>query len=194
MPRMIPSKSSVAFSVPSGQSFTVYCQETALVYQIINSSRNLIGTVTGSQQTFGPFSNGADIVIESDKSPVFWSVGVSPVLQEFVRYKIQRDPFAINGSGSLPVSALYNSLINGSAGLLGATGTLPTGAAIDASSDFRMDDAFDWNIMSTGLGTFSIGASAGHTIVGAAGVGPGQSGSFRTRKTGANVFVTYRIG
>lgn len=194
MPRMIPSKSSVALSVPAGQSITVFCQDSAQVYQIVDSVRTPLGTVTGSQQTFGPFAGGADIVIESDRSPVFWGIGTAPVLQEFVIYKIQRAPFSISGSGSLTVASLFGALINANAGLLGATGTLPTGAQLDASSDFKMDDSFDWNIMSTGLGTFSVGASAGHTIVGAAGVGSTQSGAFRTRKTGTNAFVTYRIG
>jgi hypothetical protein len=191
---MVAAKSTLTVAVPSGQSITVFTQDSADVYQVAGASRNLLGTASMGQQTFGSFPSGASIAIESGNLSAFFAIGVTPILTEFLGNKIQRAPVAINSAGTLPIGALFSGLINGSAGLLGVTGTLPTGAALDAAADFRPDDSFDWIIMSTGLGTFSIGASAGHTIVGAAGVGSAQSGAFRTRKAGPNVFVTYRIG
>jgi hypothetical protein len=192
---MVAAKSSVTITVPPAQSIVVFTQDSADVYQIVGASRNLLGTVTAAQQTFGPFAGGATIVIDANNHSVFFSFGSSPVLPELLRSKIQLAPAAINGSSALTVANLFNGLINANAGLLGATGTLPTGSALDAAAGFRPDDAFDWTVMSTGLGTFNIGASAGHTIGGgSAGVGSGQSGAFRTRKTGTNTFVTYRIG
>ena len=119
---------------------------------------------------------------------------MTPIMRELIGYRIQRAPVAINASGAIPLSALINGVINANAGLLGLTGNLPTGAAIEASSDFRVDDAFDWYVISTGLGTYTIAASAGHTIVGTAGVGSTQSGHFRTRKSALNTFITMRIG
>ena len=45
-----------------------------------------------------------------------------------------------------------------------------------------------------GANAFTVTAATGHTIVGAAAVANSTSGRFRTRKTAANTFVTYRIG
>lgn len=194
MPRMVAAKSTITVAVPSGQSITVFTQDSANVYQVVGESRNLIGTVSMGQQTFGPFAGGASIAIEAGNLSAFFSIGAIPILTEFLIYKVQRAPVAINAGGAIPINALFGGLINATAGLLGLSGTLPTGTTLDAAGDFRPDDAFEWVIMSTGLGTYSIAASAGHTIVGAAGVGSAQSGAFRTRKTGPNVFVTYRIG
>lgn len=193
MPRVV-AKSSVDIVVPSGESILVFCQDKASVYQRVGDSRNLLGTVTASSQTFGPFAKDESITIDSGEYLAWYSVGTSPVMRELIGYRIQRAPIAINASGSIPVSALITGVINANAGLLGLTGTLPTGASIEVASDFRVDDAFDWYVISTGLGTYTIAASAGHTIVGAAGVGSTQSGHFRTRKSAANTFVTMRIG
>ena len=193
MPRVV-AKSSVEVAVPSGQSILVFCQDKATVYQKNGESRDLLGTVTSGSQTFGPFGKDESIIIDSGEYLAWYSVGTSPVMRELIGYRIQRAPIAINSSGAIPLSTLISGVINANAGLLGLTGTLPTGAAIEAASDFRVDDAFDWYVISTGLGTYTIAASAGHTIVGAAGVGSTQSGHFRTRKSAANTFVTMRIG
>lgn len=192
MPRVV-AKSSVEVAVPSGQSILVFCQDRATVYQKNGESRDLLGTVTSGSQTFGPFGKDESIIIDAGEYVAWYSIGSSPVMQEMIAYRIQRSPIAISASGAIPLSALVAGVINANAGLLGLTGTLPTGATIDAASDFRVDDSFDWYVISTGLGTFTIGASAGHTIVGAAGVGSTQSGHFRTRKAAANTFVTMRI-
>lgn len=192
MPRMV-GKSSLDIVVPSGESILVFCQESAQVFQRVGDSRNLLDTVRSGQQTFGPFASGAIIIIDAGEHSVMYAIGATPLLRELVRSKIQRAPTAISASGAIPLSALFNGVINANAGLLGLTGTLPTGAVIEAALDFRADDSFDWNIISTGLGTYTIAASAGHTIVGTAGVGSTQSAMFRTRKTAANTFVTMRI-
>lgn len=193
MPRVV-AKSRSEVAVPAGQSILVFCQESAQVFEKVGLVYNSLGTVNNGQQTFGPFVSGATIAIDAGDYMAFYSIAASPVMRELIGYRIQRAPVAINAAGAIPASALVVGIINGSAGLLGITCTLPTGTDLDRISDFRMDDAFDWYVISTGLGTFTIGASAGHTIVGAAGVGSTQSAHFRTRKTAANTFVTMRIG
>ena len=192
MPRVV-ARSSAEVVVPAGQSILVFCQEAAQVYQRTGEDRALLGSLTSGQQTFGPFASGADIVIDAGDYMVMYAVGVSPIMREFIGYKIQRAPVAISASGSIPVSALVTGVINVNAGLLGLTGTLPTGTSLDAASDFRTDDAFDWAVISTGLGAYNLASSAGHTIVGASSIGSAQSATFRTRKTGTNTFVTMRL-
>lgn len=55
-------------------------------------------------------------------------------------------------------------------------------------------DSIDWAVINTGPNTFTVTADTDHTLVGAGAVATATSGLFRTRKTAANTFVTYRIG
>lgn len=194
MANIVMARSSVDVQVPAGESITVFSQDTARIYQRVGEAKNSLGTVASTQQAFGPFASGATVVIDTGEYSAIYGVGASPVIRELLSHKIQRAPAAINAGGAIPLAALFGGVINANAGLLGVTGTLPAGATIDSAGDFRVDDAFDWSIISTGLGAFTVGASAGHTVVGSASVGSAQSGVFRTRKTGTNAFVTYRIG
>jgi hypothetical protein len=58
-----------------------------------------------------------------------------------------------------------------------------------------VDEAFDWYVINTGAtNAFTVAAGTGHTLVGSGTVALSSSGAFRTRKTAANTFVTYRIG
>jgi hypothetical protein len=58
-----------------------------------------------------------------------------------------------------------------------------------------INGCFDWSIINTGTssGAVTLLAGTAHTIVGAAVVAIGTSAGFRTRKTAANTYVTYRI-
>lgn len=192
MPNIVMARSSARVSVPSAQSITVFTQDSARVYQDVASVPELIGTVTSSQQTFGPFASGAAITIEAGALPAYHAVGVTPILREMLNYMIQREPIAINAAGAIPARALATGLITSNS-VLGISCSLPTGTAMDAISDFRVDDAFEWCVIAAGLFGFTVTASAGHTIVGAAAVSSGTSGYFRTRKTATNTFVSYRV-
>lgn len=84
--------------------------------------------------------------------------------------------------------------------------TLPTGALCDAWPAFGMRDYFDWaliNLSAAALDTVTVTSpGADHTIVGnpivqsanaATGGVMGSSAMFRTVKTAASTFITYRI-
>lgn len=193
MPNIVMARSSERISVPSGQSITIFTQGGATISQDIGGVVTQLGTVTSAQQMFGPFGSATTVVIESVGAPVLYAFGVSPIIREMIGNRVQRTPIAINAAGAIPASALANGLISSNS-LLGITCTLPTGTAMEDVSGFRIDDSFDWSVMAVGLFGFTVGASTGHTIVGNASVGSGSSGEFRTRKTAANTFVTYRIG
>jgi hypothetical protein len=192
MPNIVMARSSARIAVPSAQSITVFTQDSADISRDEASVVTPLGTVSMGQQTFGPFAGGATIIIDAGAHSAMYAVGSTPVLRETISYMIQRAPIAINAAGAIPVSALVNGVITSNS-LLGITCTLPTGAAMDVISDFRPDDAFEWCVIAAGLFGFTVGASAGHTIVGAAGVGSGASGYFRTRRTAPNTFITYRV-
>jgi len=75
------------------------------------------------------------------------------------------------------------------------TATLDTGAVMDDATTMAIGDSFDWSAINTGgSNAFTVTpAASGHTVVGAGAVDANTSGSFRTRKTAADTFVTYRI-
>jgi hypothetical protein len=193
MPRIVMAMSSETTTVPATQSITVFTQDSAVVSQNVAGTKTLLGTVTSTQQTFGPFASESTIYIDTGSLPAIYSVAVSPVLSQLIAERIQRAPTAIDANAGIRIASMAQGIITSNS-LLGVTGTLPTGTIVDAMSDFRMDASFDWHVATQGLGGFTIAAASGHTIVGSATIGGNDAGIFRTRKTAANTFVTYRIG
>lgn len=124
-----------------------------------------------------------------------------------VNYNAQPAATAKTVAVTLTIAELMTKIIDAVPTATGATAayTLPTGALIDAGVTMEVNDSFDWTLINSALAaadTITVTASAGHTIVG----GPivqslhattggitGYSAGFRTRKTAAATFITYRI-
>ncbi len=107
--------------------------------------------------------------------------------------QVQGAPAAFNTTGTLTAANLLTGLIT-STTAAAVSATLPTGALLDAAADCLVGEAFDWYVINTGASNaFTILAGTAHTIVGAAAVALSTSAHFRTRKTAAGTFVTYRI-
>lgn len=73
--------------------------------------------------------------------------------------------------------------------------TLPTGTLADGGVTLAVNEAFDWVLINLASAAHSLTVAAGtdHTVVGEMEVPAAKSGIFRTRKTAADTFVTYRI-
>jgi len=124
------------------------------------------------------------------------------------KFEAQGAPTAKTIANTLTIAELLTRIVTAVPTATGATAayTLPTGALIDAGVTMEVDDSFDWTIINSALAaadTITITAATGHTIVG----GPivqslhattggimGYSAQFRTRKTAADTFVSYRVG
>ena len=118
----------------------------------------------------------------------------------------QGAPTAKTTAATLTIAELLTGIITGTHAA-GATQayTLPTGTLTDAGVQMAVGDAFDWvliNLSAAAVDTITLTAGADHTIVGnpivqsahsSTGGIYGNSAQFRTRKTAANTFVTYRI-
>lgn len=118
----------------------------------------------------------------------------------------QGTPTAKTTAATLTIAELLTKLITGTHAA-GATAayTLPTGTLTDAGIKLNDNDSFDWvliNLSAAAVDTITLTAGTGHTIVGnpivqsahsSTGGVYGNSAQFRTRKTAANTFVTYRI-
>lgn len=118
----------------------------------------------------------------------------------------QPTPSAKTTAVTLTIAELLTKIITGTH-TAGATAayTLPTGALTDAALTMEVNDSFDWsliNLSAAAVDTITVTAGTGHTIVGnpivqsahsTTGGIYGNSSLWRTRKTAAETFVTYRI-
>jgi hypothetical protein len=118
--------------------------------------------------------------------------------------QVQPTPTAETTAVTLTLAKLLTGIITGTHAA-GATQayTLPTGTLCDEG--YSVNDSFDWvliNLSAAALDTITITADTDHTIIGnpivqsaysSTGGLYGNSAMFRTRKTAAHVFETYRI-
>lgn len=113
-----------------------------------------------------------------------------------VTYRTQTTPAAKVDDATLTIAELLAGLVTVTKATAVAL-TLPTGALSDAGVEARLDAnrAFDWGVINLGSvsGAVTMTAGVGHTYVGNAVVAIGTSARFRTRKTAADTFVTYRL-
>lgn len=121
--------------------------------------------------------------------------------------QVQGTPNAQTTVATLTIANLLTGIVTGThtAGADQAY-TLPTGTLTDAALQLAADDSFDWtliNLSAAAADTVTVTAGADHTVVGVMVVQSahattgglyGNAGRFRTRKTAANTYVTYRIG
>jgi hypothetical protein len=198
MSEIIYENGEATITIPATESIAVYTRGTASVYREVGypnvpATKDLIGTVTNEQTVFGAYASGATIIVEAGAAQVEYSVGVGPVTESILGTIEQGTPGVLNATGALTAAMMVSRIVT-STTAAAVAGTMPTGTVMDAALDFAIDDSFDWSVIATGANAFTVTAAAGHTIVGVAVVATVTSGLFRTRKTAANTFVTYRIG
>jgi hypothetical protein len=100
----------------------------------------------------------------------------------------------LNATGTLTAAMIASGIVT-STTAAAVTATLDTGTICDAALQMEIGESFDWSVINTGgANAFTAAAAAGHTLVGSGVVALTSSAIFRTRKTAANTFVTYRIG
>lgn len=183
--------------IAAGESIAVATQGVATVSRIVGFPNHpdtvtFQGAINNGQTVFGPFASGATILVEAQAATVFYETGVAPVVQSFYNAQLQPTPVALDATGPLTATAMLNGLVT-STTAAAVAGTVPTGTVLDLASEFAVNDSFDFSIIVTGANAFTVTAAAGHTLVGAAVVATATTGRFRTRKTAANTFVTYRM-
>lgn len=123
-------------------------------------------------------------------TPLRYNQGLTPLVYEVLNY--QAVPGTLNATGTLTAALMMGGIVTSTTAAAVAA-TLDTGAIMDTAATFGIGDSFDWAIINTGGNTLTVTASTGHTIVGAATVVTVVSARFRTKKTAASTFVTYRL-
>ena len=107
--------------------------------------------------------------------------------------RIQGAPATVDATATMLAADLLKGLVT-STSAAAVAATVPTGTLLDAAAGLAIGEAFDWSLINTGaVNAVTVTAGAGHTLVGNAVVALSSSGRFRSRKTAANTFVTYRL-
>jgi hypothetical protein len=187
---------SVTFTVAASDKIASYSLSK---YSIVNTigypnlpSTEAVVFANSGANTTSAFSAATSVTIAAGDSEVLYETGTGPVIYDRAYY--QPTPGALNTTGTLTAALILGGIVTSSTAAA-VTATLDTGAVMDAVIDMDVDDCFDWTAINTGgANAFTVTAAAtGHTIVGAGAVAASTSGRFRTRKTAADTFVTYRL-
>ncbi|PXX60689.1 hypothetical protein SAMN03159489_05971 [Pseudomonas sp. NFPP07] len=197
MSQLIYTQGTATFTVPANESVAVFTVGEANVFQNVGfpnfpSAKDLLGTVVNTQTVFGPFTTAASITIEASAAEVQYEVGTAPTVLSRLASQVQAAPVALNATGAITAAAILGGIVT-STTAAAVAGTVPTGAVMDAATEMAINDSVDWSVINTGGNTFTVTAATGHTLVGVAAVVTVTSGLFRTRKTAADTFVTYRL-
>jgi len=184
-------------TIPATESIAVYTRSHVIV-SLLNvvhhislcSVRQVL--LVASQTVFGAYASGATIVVEAGAAAVEYAVGVDPVTDAVLINRVQGTPGVLNATGALTAAMMLSGIVT-STTAAAVAGTVPTGTVLDSAGAFAIGDSFDWSVIATGANAFTVTAADGHTLVGTAAVATVTSGRFRTRKTAANTFVTYRL-
>lgn len=190
---------TVKVTIPATESIAVatFGQSSAQVYRELGypnypAQLTLLGVVEDEQTVFGAYASGATIIIQAGADPVYYEVGVAPLVKKLYASQVQGDPVAVNATGAVSALAIMGGIVT-STSAAAVAGTVPTGAVMEAAAEWAIGESVDWAIINTGPNTFTVTAATGHTLVGTATVVTAVSGLFRTRKTASETFVTYRL-
>jgi hypothetical protein len=192
------NQGTATVTVPAAESIAVQSYSATSVFNEVGfpnfpEAQDLLGVVENETTVFGPYAAGATIVIQAGASGATYAVGTDPVISDSGKYQTQDTPGVLNATGTITPAMILSGILT-STTAAAVAGTLPTGAVLDAASEFAVGDSFDWSVIATGANAFTVTAAAtGHTVVGTGAVATVTSGAWRTRKTAADTFVSYRL-
>jgi hypothetical protein len=101
----------------------------------------------------------------------------------------------VNATATLTIAQLLTEIITATS-TTAVTMTLPTGTLMDGGfASISTNQSFDWSIINLGssAGAVTLSAGTSHTIVGSATVAISTSAQFRSVRTAATTWVSYRI-
>lgn len=193
---IVPVQGTASVTVAAAALIATYSSQQYQVIQLVGypnepSQPKVLFQGTG-YYTSSVFTSGASIQVNAGSAPVSYNSGVSAVVGLATAFPTQGTPGTLNATGALTTALLLTRIVTSTTAAAVAA-TLDTGTVTDAAVTMAVGDSFAWNVINTGGNTFTVTAASGHTIVGSAAVATATSAMFRTRKTAANTFVTYRL-
>ena len=211
MSNILHAQGRVEITLTATQKLAVATKGSVQVFRSLGypnypTSVSKLSTVNNATSIFGTYTGGATLILESmDSAPVYYDVGTAPVVTDNADKSYQGDAATATATATLTVAQVLNGLLVATPAAA-VNYTLPTGALLDAGATLGIGDSLDWSIINLATDVtyiITVVAGTGHTVVGAmavaanataTGVIHGSSGRFKTRKTAADTFVTYRVG
>lgn len=198
---IIAPQGTATVTLTAGQKIVVKTAGETLVSQVVGypnypEQNDVLTTVVNGTYTSSAFANGGTVIIQSGAFETLYDVGTDPVIGDNGNWQPQGAPVDIADGGSMALTAA--AMLGGIVTATPTTGRnvqLPLGSALDAAGTFAVGDSFDWTLITLAAFALTITVNTNMTIVGAAATAgtSGAAARFRTRKTAANTFVTYRI-
>ena len=200
--QVIFTQGTAVVTVPAGEKIAVQAFSPANVFQEVGfpnfpDSQDLLQVVENTTYVSGAFTNATIVTIQAGASGALYAVGVSPVITNDGNWQLQGAPGNVADGGSMIATAA-----DVLTGIVTATPTttrsiqLPLGTDLDLATEWAIDQAFDFSVITLAAFALTITVNTGVTIVGSAATAAtsGASARFRVRKTAADTFVVYRIG
>jgi len=202
MSQIVPPSGSLVVAVPAAEKVAIatrgqarYALKTNDTDKILDSA-NPVATVTvdNEETVTAAVTDGGEILVLNDGPyDCFVEVGTAPLSKDFRRATGRcGSSIALDVSGDITFAMMAAEAITSAAATVQAD--LPTGAVLDAASEWVVGEGITWGVNKTGANTLTVTASTGHTLVGSGAVATTTSAMFRTVKTAPNTFVTTRVG
>jgi hypothetical protein len=198
---VIFTQGTATFTVPANEKVAVQAYSPASVFQEVGypnfpETQDLLKVVENTTYVSAAFTNATSVTIQAGASGALYAVGVAPVITDDGNWQLQGAPANIADGASMIATAAEVLT-----GIITATPTtarsiqLPTGANLDLSTEWAIDQGFDFSVITLAAFVLTITVNTGVTIVGAATTAAtaGASARFRLRKTAADTFIVYRI-
>jgi hypothetical protein len=192
------AQGTVTVSVPAGEKIAVQAYSPASVFQEVGfpnfpEANDLLSVVENTTYVSSAFTNATNVIIQAGASGAAYAVGTNPVISDSGKFQTQGAPGVLNATGTLTAAMILSGIVT-STSAAAVTATLAVGSVVDAASEFAIGDSFDWAVINTGPSTFTVTSpDSSHTIVGVGAVLTLISAVWRTRKTAADTFVSYRL-
>lgn len=184
----VPASSAIAVFSPA--QYTVSTQPIFANYPLPPAA---VQYNSNGYYTSSAYTAQTNVFVTAGALPLYYNVGTAPVVFENQQNFTTTPVGTLNATGTITLALIATGIIT-STTAAAVTATLDTGAVLDAKATFAVGDSLEWTAINTGgTNAFTVTASTGHTIVGAAAVAANTSGRFYTVKTAASTFVTYRL-
>ena len=195
------TQGTATVSVPANEKIVVQSYSPTSVFQEVGypnfpETNDLLSVVENTTYTSAAFSAATTVIIQAGASGAYYAVGVAPAISNNGNWQPQGAPANIADGASM-IATAANILT----GIVTATPTearniqLPTGANLDLATEWAIDEAFDFSVITLAAFALTITVNTGVTIVGSAATAAtsGSTARFRLRKTAADTFIAYRI-
>ena len=202
MSNIVKRNSSIEVTVAASDKLAVYSKAAAAISKkgsypnFVDSTTLLKLTGADEEYTTSAFSVETVVIIEAGNADVFYQAGTGPVITERRGLRGQGAPVAVNTTGAGTAAVVTSGMLAGiitSSTAAAVALTLPTFTEIEAIVDLEVGESVDWSVIVTGGNTLTVTAATGHTLVGTGAVVTVVSGTFRTRKSSATAYITYRL-